>query len=394
MTKVVKRNGQEVLFNKTKIKQAITKAMRNGSGIVKPDLARMTASDAENYFASAEKIGIGQIESYVVERLIHYGQTETALAYEKYKVLAALRRETKSTDEAIIGIVKGSNQEAIRENANKRGEQLSASRDLIADDVQKDIMLRKVLPVRVAENHLEGRIYIHDLGYNLGHSFNCCLTDLKTILEEGTVINDILIDPQKKFLTAMTVASQVAAQMTSSQWGGNTYSIAHLAPIARKAKEWHYKEKVAEYERLGVAVPEKKILEEAVRSWKKELTDGVQTFQYQLQTFATASGMSPFLTLGLNINEDSEYTSEIAEITEEIFKQRIQGVKNEAGVYVGVAFPKLVYVLDENNTYVGSEYRWLTELAAECNIKRMVPDYISAKVMKEQTGYVYFPMGN
>lgn len=219
MTKVIKRNGEEVNFNKTKIKRAISQAMRNGSGIVKPDLARMAASDTETHFASVNSVGIGQIENYVVERLIHYGQTETALAYEKYKVLAALRREANPIDDAILGLVNGTNEDTIKENSNKKAETNSTMRDLTAGEFSKSLYLRRLAPTDVAESHIEGRIHSHDSDYLYQKIGNCCLVDLHSMLQDHTIVNSVYIDKQTKFHTAITVMTQIAANVASGQFG-------------------------------------------------------------------------------------------------------------------------------------------------------------------------------
>ena len=392
--KIVKRDGTVVEFNKTKIKQAVEKAMKNGSGIYLPDIARLVATDAERYFAkSDEEPTIQKVENYVYSRLVHYGQDLTAKAYEGYRVIQAFKKEASDTDEAILGLVRGTNEEAMNENSNKDAKSASTQRDLIAGEVSKSILRRKIMPARFTQAHDDGILHYHDSDYAIQPIFNCCLVNMKDVLENGTVINRKGVDSPKSFQTACTIATQVMAQVASGQYGGQTISLAHLAPFVRRSYNKYLKEIEAEGIETGINYTQEQIEKIAHKRTQKEVKDGVQTIQYQINTLATSNGQSPFVTLFMYMKEADGYEEEMAMIIEEVLKQRYKGIKNEKGVYVSPAFPKLVYVLDDTNTYVGTKYRYLTELAAKCVAKRLMPDFISEKKMIENVGYCFPPMG-
>ena len=392
--KIIKRDGTETQFNKTKIKQAVVKAMRNGSGIYLPDIARLIANDAERYFEKQDETPtIQKVEVYVYNRLIHYGQGLTAKAYEGYRAIQAFKKEASDTDEAILGLVGGTNEEAINENSNKDAKSASTQRDLIAGEVSKSIMRRKKLPAHMTQAHDEGILHYHDMDYGIQQIFNCCLVNMEDVLGNGTVINKKGVDRPKSFQTACTIATQVMAQVAGGQYGGQTISLAHLAPYVRVSYEKYLKEVEAEGQENGIQYTQSQMEKIAKRRTRKEVKDGVQTIQYQINTLATSNGQSPFVSLFMYLEEAGEYEEEMAMIIEEVLSQRLKGIKNEKGVYVSPAFPKLLYVLDENNIHKDSKYRYLTELAARCVARRLMPDFISAKVMKENVGHVFPPMG-
>ena len=386
---LIKRNGQTVPFNKTKIKQAIVKAMRNGSGIYLPDIARLIANDAEKYFKKkGETPTISQVEKYVYQRLIHYGQDLTARAYEEFRAVQAFKRETNTTDSSVLGLVRGTNKETMNENSNKNARVASTQRDLIAGEISKDLARRKLIPAHIVQAHDTGAIHYHDMDYAIQPIFNCCLVNIKDMLDNGTVINGKMVESPKSFQVACTVMTQIIAQISSGQYGGQTLNVKHLGKyLALSRKKYQ-----AMVQDLGMS---EKLQKEMVdRLLRKELEAGVQTIQYQINTLMTTNGQAPFVTLFLEIEPGHEYEEEVAMIIEEIIKQRHLGIKNEVGVYVTPSFPKLVYVLDENNIHATSKYRYITEAAARCTAKRLYPDYISAKEMRKiYEGNVFGPMG-
>ena len=386
---LIKRNGETVPFNKTKIKQAIVKAMKNGSGIYLPDIARLIANDAEKYFEKKEETPtIFQVEKYVYQRLIHYGQDLTARAYEEFRAVQAFKRETNTTDDSILGLVRGSNKEVMNENSNKNAKVASTQRDLIAGEVSKDISRRKLIPAHIVQAHDTGAIHYHDMDYAMQPIFNCCLVNIKDMLDNGTVINGKMVESPKSFQVACTVMTQIIAQIASGQYGGQTINVKHLGKYLARSRE-KYQIMV---ESLGMSEKLQKEMVDALV--QKELEAGVQTIQYQINTLMTTNGQAPFVTLFLEIEPGHEYEEEVAMIINEIIKQRHLGIKNEVGVYVTPSFPKLVYVLDENNIHATSKYRYITDAAAKCTAKRLYPDYISAKEMRKiYEGNVFGPMG-
>ena len=385
---LIKRNGQTVPFNKTKIKQAIVKAMRNGSGIYLPDIARLIANDAEKYFKKKDETPtISQVEKYVYQRLIHYGQDLTARAYEEFRAVQAFKRETNTTDSSVLGLVRGTNKETMNENSNKNARVASTQRDLIAGEISKDLARRKLIPAHIVQAHDTGAIHYHDMDYAIQPIFNCCLVNIKDMLDNGTVINGKMVESPKSFQVACTVMTQIIAQISSGQYGGQTLNVKHLGKyLALSRKKYQ-----AMVQDLGMS---EKLQKEMVdRLLRKELEAGVQTIQYQINTLMTTNGQAPFVTLFLEIEPGHEYEEEVAMIIEEIIKQRHLGIKNEVGVYVTPSFPKLVYVLDENNIHPTSKYRYITEAAARCTAKRLYPDYISAKEMRKiYEGNVFGPI--
>ena len=385
--KVVKRNGQEVPFDPEKIYNAIMKAMKNGSGIVKPIIARNISKEIEQEFLAAarNRVQIFEIETAVFNKLIEKKQKITAKAYESYRAIQEFKRSYTELDKLIEGIVDGTNKDAIQENSNKNAYIASTQRDLIAGEYSKDYSRRHLLPANILHAHDEGMIHMHDLDYYLEHIHNCCLVNLFDMLWYGTVINRKLIERPKSLHTACTVATQIVQQIANGQYGGQTISLAHLAPFVRIS----YLKYLKKYQERGCSPEDAEAW--AMADLKDEINAGMQTIQYQINTFSTCNGQAPFLSIFMYINEMPGYEKETAMLIEAALRQRILGMKNEAGAYITPAFPKLLYVTDENNIYEGSEYFYLTELAAECVSKRMLPDMISAKKMKEEYDGEVFP---
>lgn len=389
MRKVIKRDGSHVAFDETKIYYAILKAMKYGSGVIDEEVAKKIAHEINVLF---EKLNttptIFQIETYVYLKLIENGHELTAKAYEGYRAIQQFKRETNTTDDSILSLIDLENEEVMNENSNKNPMMASTQRDLIAGEVSKDITRRKKLPARIVQAHDEGVLHFHDMDYFMQSIFNCCLIDIKDMLDNGTVINKRMIESPKSFQVACTVMTQIIAQVASSQYGGQSIDIRHLGKYLRRSK-------VKYYEMLKSCISSANELEQAVEAlMRKELASGVQTIQYQINTLMTTNGQSPFVTLFLNLNQDDEYAEEVALIIEEILKQRIQGIKNEKGIYTTPTFPKLVYVLHDHNCLEGGKYDYITELAVECSSKRLYPDYISAKEMRKiYEGNVFSPMG-
>ena len=304
---IIKRNGEVVEFDKTKIEEAILKAMKYGSGIVDEEVAKKIANEINSTFEYLQTTPtIFQIETYVYLKLIENGHELTAKAYEGYRAIQQFKRETNTTDESILGLVRGTNEEVMSENSNKNAKAASTQRDLIAGEVSKDISRRHLIPAHLVQAHDEGIIHIHDMDYLLQPIPNCCLVNLKDMLDNGTIINGCYVDSPNSFLTACTIATQIMAQVASGQYGGQTTSLSHLAPYVRKSKERYYnllKDTITSVDELNRTVD---VL------LKKEIASGVQTIQYQIQTLATSNGQSPFVSLFMYLNEDEEYIEEMA----------------------------------------------------------------------------------
>lgn len=393
---VIKRDGREVPFDKSKIETAILRAMHQGSGIIKDKIAKDISDEIEDDFKDLDKINISQIEMSVYNKLISKKQKLTAKAYEDYRAVREYQRQHNTIDNKVLGIIDGTNKASLSENSNKNESLISTCRDLVAEEVSKDISLRMMLPPHIAQAHQDGLIHVHDLGHYLNPSFNCCLVNLEDMLQNGTVINGKLIEKPHSFRTACTIATQIIAQVASAQFGGQTMTLSHLAPFVRISEERIRKEVEDEvFNIMEYGLYNSTMIDEIVKKrLAKEVRDGVQTFQYQINTLQTSNGQSPFLSVFMYIAENPEYEKETAMIIEEFIRQRIQGMKNEVGVWITPAFPKLLYVLDENNVYEDSEYWYITKLAAECVSKRMMPDFISAKHMRQNyEGNVFGCMG-
>ena len=383
--KVVKRNGSLAGFDKNKIYNAIMKAMKNGSGIVKPNIAKKIADEIEEEFADRDEIRISEIETAVFDKLIAKKQKITAKAYESYRAIQEFKRNRTELDKIIEGIVDGTNEEAINENSNKNAYIASTQRDLMAGEYSKDYSRRNLLPANILYAHDEGIIHMHDLDYFMQHIHNCCLVNLKDMLQNGTVINRKMIEKPKSLQTACTVATQAVQQIANGQYGGQTISLAHLAPFVRIS----FHKYLEKYKNRGFSPEDANTY--AMEDLHEEIKAGIQTIQYQINTFSTSNGQAPFLSIFMYISEEPGYEKETAMLIEEMLRQRIQGMKNETGAYITPAFPKLLYVTDKNNIYPGSEYFYLTELAAECVSKRMMPDFISAKIMRQNYDGEVFP---
>lgn len=390
--RIIKRDGIEVDFDKSKIYNAIMKAMKYGSGIVKENIAQTIADDIEHYYIlNRERVTVLGVESEVYHKLVDCGEVQTAKAYEGYRAVQTFKRQINTSDKDILGLIYGTNETSINENSNKNAQCASTQRDLIAGEVSKDIARRKLIPAHITQAHDDGLIHWHDMDYTIQQIFNCMLVDLDNMLQHGTVINGKMVEKPNSFKTACNIATQIMAQVASGQYGGQTCSITHLAPFVRISYENYKKTIKKEGIDNNIIYTDEQIRNIAQSRVKKEIEDGVQTMMYQINTLATSNGQSPFVSLFMYLNEDTEYTEEIALIIEEILKQRYQGIKNEKGVYISPAFPKLLYVLDENNIHTYSKYRYLTELAIKCVSKRMMPDFISAKKMKEHYEGNVFP---
>ncbi|ERT62717.1 anaerobic ribonucleoside-triphosphate reductase [Megasphaera vaginalis (ex Srinivasan et al. 2021)] len=395
---VIKRNGTKVPFDRSKITIAIEKAMNSSSGVYEAGQAEAIAKEIEAYATAMQKeMTIYAIEDQVYYKLIQYNNPATARAYENYKAIQAFKRQTNTTDTDVFGLLNNTNLDVLDENSNKNGHVVSTQRDLIAGEISKDIARRKLIPADIVQAHDSGAIHFHDMDYIIQPMFNCCLINLEDMLANGTVINGKKIDTPKSFQVACTVTTQIIAQVASGQYGGQSINGIDriLAPYVRKSYEKYMKAVVEEQREVyGIEPDMDKAREIALKRTKKEIKDGIQTIQYQINTLMTTNGQAPFVTLFMYFPRDYEYAREAALITEELLRQRIQGIKNEADVYVTPAFPKLIYVLDEHNIHQNSPYYYLTELAAECTAKRMYPDYISAKKMRQTyEGNVFSPMG-
>lgn len=373
--KVVKRNGDVVPFDKQKIVIAIMKAMTDSDETNKGTALRI-ANDISK--TEKEKVTVEEIQDMVEEKLMKSQLSKTARHYIRWRFKREMIREGNTTDKTIKELLCGENEYWNSENANKNAKLVTTQRDYIAGITSTDISRRFLLPDKICKAHDDGIIHIHDMDYMAENTrTNCCLVNLEDMLQNGTVINGVTIGPQHRLLTATTVATQIITAVSSSQYGGVTITLTHLAPFVRKSYEEHY-ELAKEF--FDDDESRKKY---ADKMTKKEVRDSVQTFNYQVNSMATTNGQAPFLSVMMYLDEDHEYKKEVAMLIEEFLKQRIKGMQNEQGVWVTPAFPKLLYVLDEDNIHEDSEYWYLTVLAAKCTAKRMVPDYISAKMMKE-----------
>lgn len=390
MVKVVKRDCEYTDFDKNKIYTAIMKAMKNGSGIIKPKIAIEIANEIYEENKEKEELNISDIELLVYDKLISKKQKLTAKAYEGYRSIREFQREhSNTTDEEIEELLGGSSEYWNTENSNKNSRILNTQRDYMAGIVSKDISRRFLLPPEVVQAHDEGIIHFHDIDYfGMSAMSNCCLINLEDMLQNGTVINKVMIEKPHRFITACTIATQIILGVTSMQYGGATISLTHLAPFVRDS----YNKYLKKYKYWGFTDTEAEKYAEI--DTKKEIADGVQTFNYQCNSMSNSNGQSPFLSVFMYLGETNEYKKELAMVIEEFLNQRILGLKNEVSVYVTQAFPKLLYVLEEDNIHENSPYWYLTKLAAKCTSKRMVPDYISEKKMIEfKEGNCYPNMG-
>ncbi len=396
--KVLKRNGAEVVFDIDKIAAAITKANES----VNED-ERMTATQIERIAESVEfscvkmnrSPSVEEIQDMVEYQIMAHGAYEVAKSYITYRYTRSLVRQSNTTDEKIMSLIECNNEEAKQENSNKNPIVNSTQRDYMAGEVSKDLTERILLPQEIVDAHNQGIIHFHDADYFAQHMHNCDLVNLEDMLQNGTVITGTLIERPHSFSTACNIATQIIAQVASNQYGGQSITLAHLAPFVDVSRKKFRKIVENEMSALGIETSEEKINELVEQRVKDEIKRGVQTIQYQVVTLLTTNGQAPFITVFMYLNEakNEQEKADLALIIEEMLKQRIQGVKNEKGVYVTPAFPKLIYTLEEDNITEGSKYWYLTRLAAKCTARRMVPDYISEKKMLELKGDVYTCMG-
>ncbi len=395
---VVKRNGQIVKFDQTKILNAITKA--NNSVPESDRMNENTIGDIVNRVVekcshSTENIGVEDIQDMVETEIMSVNAYEVAKHYITYRFQHSQIRQKNTTDDKILSLVGLNNKEAKCENSNKNPVINSTQRDYMAGEVSRDLTRRYLLPQIVLDAWNEGAIHFHDSDYYSQHMHNCDLINLDDMLKNGTVITGTLIEPPHSFSTACNIATQIIAQVASNQYGGQSISLTHLAPFVDISRKKIHKEVIAEHEEIGVTISEDEVNKITEMRLKKEVQRGVQTIQYQVVTLLTTNGQAPFITVFMYLNEarNEQEKKDLAMIIEETLKQRYQGVKNECGVWVTPAFPKLIYVLEEDNITEDSPYWYLTELAAKCTAKRMVPDYLSEKKMLELKGDVFTPMG-
>ena len=389
--KVIKRDGRAVDFDRNKIAIAIEKANREVKG--KEKATKQEIEEIIKHIEDIDKkrILVEDIQDIIEQKLMEIKKYDLAKKYIVYRYTRTLVRKQNTTDESILGLIKNTNKEVMEENSNKNAVVAYTQRDLIAGEVSKDLTRRILLPEKISKAHNDGVLHFHDADYFLQPIFNCCLINIGDMLDNGTVMNAKLIEQPKSFQVACTVVTQIIATVASSQYGGQSVDIKHLGKYLRKSKEKFKKEIEEKYSKKL----SKEIIDEMVKDRvKEELSAGVQTLQYQINTLITTNGQSPFVTLFLNLEKDDPFIEENAMIIEEIIKQRYEGIKNEKGVYITPAFPKLVYVLDEHNCLKGGKYDYLTKLAVKCSSKRLYPDYISAKKMRENyEGNVFSPMG-
>ena len=403
--KIIKRNGSEAVFDITKIIAAITKANK-----VVPDAQRLTKQQIieisdhvqEVCYARGHAMNVEEIQDIVEDAIMATGAYEVARRYITYRYVQSLKRTHNTTDDKILSLIECNNEEVKQENSNKNPTVNSVQRDYMAGEVSKDLTMRMLLPPEIVKAHEEGIIHFHDADYYAQHMHNCDLVNLDDMLQNGTVISGTLIEKPHSFSTACNIATQIIAQVASSQYGGQSISLTHLAPFVDVSRKKIRRDVEAEMKELGIDPGEEKVSEIVEKRLREEIKRGVQTIQYQVVTLMTTNGQAPFITVFMYLNEagdNQRLKSDLAIVIEEMLRQRYQGVKNEAGVWITPAFPKLIYVLEEDNIRPGAPYYYLTELAAKCTAKRMVPDYISEKKMLEMKvdkngeGHCYTCMG-
>ncbi|MDE6613720.1 MAG: anaerobic ribonucleoside-triphosphate reductase, partial [Clostridia bacterium] len=389
--KVIKRDNTVCEFDRKKIVVALSKANEAVDFEDRVTDAQINAIADDIASRHRPRLLVEDIQDMVEEKLMEMQKYQLMKSYILYRYERALVRKANTTDESILSLIKNSNKDVMEENSNKNARTASTQRDLIAGEVSKDLTRRMLLPEHISKAHDDGAIHFHDADYFLQPIFNCCLINIKDMLDKGTVINGKMIESPKSFQTACTITTQIIASVASSQYGGQSVNIAHLGKYLRRTREKYRKQCDDKFgDRLDDGA-KKEIVDMRV---SESLKAGVQTIQYQINTLMTTNGQSPFVTLFMYLDESDEYIEENALIIEEILKQRYEGIKNEKGIYVTPAFPKLIYVLDENNCLKGGKYDYLTKLAVKCSSKRLYPDYISAKKMRENyEGNVFSPMG-
>ena len=389
--KIIKRDGREVDYDRSKIITAINKA--NAEVPKEEKISEEKIEQIVRYIEDRNKkrMLVEDIQDIIEQKLMAQGKFVLAKRYIIYRYTRELVRRANTTDDSILSLIKNSNKDVMEENSNKNATVASTQRDLIAGEVSKDLTKRLLLPEKIMKAHEEGILHFHDADYFVQPIFNCCLINIKDMLDNGTVMNGKLIESPKSFQVACTVMTQIISAVASSQYGGQSVDVRHLGKYLRKSYN-KYKKNIQE--EFGDRFDEDTLEALVQNRLKDELKSGVQTIQYQINTLMTTNGQSPFVTLFLNLDPNDEYVKENAMIIEEILRQRLEGIKNEMGVYVTPAFPKLIYVLDEHNCLKGGKYDYITELAVKCSSKRLYPDYISAKKMRENyEGNVFSPMG-
>ncbi|MFQ6879304.1 MAG: anaerobic ribonucleoside-triphosphate reductase [Oscillospiraceae bacterium] len=397
--KIIKRNGSEMPFDSNKIFSAISRANAQveDTDRISPEEIQAITDKVTEYCIRLERApGVEEVQDRVEHELMTHGAFVLAKCYITYRYKRALVRQSNTTDDKILSLIECTNEEAKQENANKNPVITSTQRDYMAGEVSKDLSERLLLPADIVKAHEEGIIHFHDMDYYAQHMHNCDLVNLEDMLQNGTVITGTLIEKPHSFSTACNIATQIIAQVASSQYGGQSISLAHLAPFVQVSREKIRRELEAEFADCKVDMDEETLSKLVDRQLKNEIKRGVQTIQYQVVTLMTTNGQAPFVTVFMYLGEakNEQERDDLAMIIEEVLRQRYEGVKNEQGVWVTPAFPKLIYVLEEGNIHEGSKYYELTKLAAKCTAKRMVPDYISEKIMKElKGGDVYTCMG-
>ena len=402
--KIIKRSGAEVDFDAKKIEIAVKKA--NESVVPSERMSdiqiKRIAEDVESAAMNVNRsLGVEEIQDMVEDQIMNQRAFSVARRYITYRYQRALVRKSNTTDEQILSLIECNNEEVKQENSNKNPTVNSVQRDYMAGEVSKDITKRLLLDTDIVEAHEQGLIHFHDADYFAQHMHNCDLVNLEDMLQNGTVISGTLIEKPHSFSTACNIATQIIAQVASCQYGGQSISLTHLAPFVDISRKKIYGEVCDEFREIGMPVDEEKAKEITEKRLLKEISKGVQMIQYQVVTLMTTNGQAPFVTVFMYLNEakNEQEKSDLALIIEEVLRQRYQGVKNEKGVWITPAFPKLIYVLEEDNVTEGSKYWYLTKLAAKCTAKRMVPDYISEKVMlknkidKNGDGHCYTCMG-
>ena len=387
--KIIKRNGSEAVFDITKIIAAITKAnhvVPESQRLTKEQIIEISDHVQTSCLSRGHAMNVEEIQDLVEDEIMQTGAFEVARKYITYRYVQSLKRTHNTTDDKILSLIECNNEEVKQENSNKNPTVNSVQRDYMAGEVSKDLTMRMLLPPEIVKAHEEGIIHFHDADYYAQHMHNCDLVNLDDMLQNGTVISGTLIEKPHSFSTACNIATQIIAQVASSQYGGQSISLTHLAPFVDVSRKKIRRDVEAEMKDLGIDPGEEKISEIVEKRLREEIKRGVQTIQYQVVTLMTTNGQAPFITVFMYLNEagdNQRLKSDLAIVIEEMLRQRYQGVKNEAGVWITPAFPKLIYVLEDDNIYEGQPYYYLTKLAAKCTAKRMVPDYISEKKMLE-----------
>ncbi|MCH4191378.1 MAG: anaerobic ribonucleoside-triphosphate reductase [Butyrivibrio sp.] len=397
--KIIKRSGEEAVFDGNKIIAAITKAnheVTEDKRLTEEQIRQIELDVEANCKNLTRAASVEEVQDLVENGLMKSGKFEVSRKYITYRYQHALVRKTNTTDEKIMSLIECNNEEVKQENSNKNPTVNSVQRDYMAGEISRDLTRRFLLPPDIVKAHEEGIIHFHDSDYYAQHMHNCCLVNLDDMLQNGTVISETMIERPKSFSTACNIATQAIAQIASSQYGGQSITLSHLVPFVDVSRQKFRRAVRQEFEQAGMEADEKQINEIAEMRVKEEIKRGVQVIQYQVITLMTTNGQAPFITVFMYLDEvpEGQLRTDLAMVIEEMLNQRILGVKNEKGVYITPAFPKLIYVLDEDNVREGTKYWYLTQLAAKCTAKRMVPDYISAKKMKEyKNGDVYPCMG-